>query len=512
MSNFDRTPTDMIVDRTSGIKLSDSLAQIVTNVKKFGAKGDGVTDDTTSIQNAINSLTNGGTVFFPSGTYIVNTLVLPSKVTLMGSNELTSIIKMSSSASTHLITLATQQTYKCRLSNLKLVGIGSKPYDLVNWVNDGLGAADGFVDHYHQIDNCTISGTGRHGIYVQGSRENIFDTLKIDSCNGNGFYYSNAHDSKISTITVSYCSIGFYLSAASTLKVNACKAFGNVNEGLKMDAACTHDIFTNCELQNNNGNGLTMLSCQRISFKNLILDTNAETSGNELYMDSCLDIRIEGVLRKLSQSMVQNLIQFANNLNDYKIDFVYLSDQSTKVSFLQSNSLVDASTNVLINGREIYNNNILTPNIVTSITNGTLEGFTLEQATGITYINKFDGTAQQFNLTANTSTGTVYIGYYKNIDVSKVSTIGVSCAFEGGNGSNTSDFYRIRVDSLDSGNNVLSSQLITTYGGDETLTYPSVAIPSSATTANVYFEIGIMTTALANYRIINPKIMLGNVR
>jgi hypothetical protein len=38
----------------------------------FNAKGDGTTDDTTPIQNALNSLTSGGTVFFPDGTYKVS--------------------------------------------------------------------------------------------------------------------------------------------------------------------------------------------------------------------------------------------------------------------------------------------------------------------------------------------------------------------------------------------------------------------------------------------------------
>ena len=41
----------------------------VINVKNFGAKGDGTTDDTSAINAAINSLTSGGTVSFPAGTY-----------------------------------------------------------------------------------------------------------------------------------------------------------------------------------------------------------------------------------------------------------------------------------------------------------------------------------------------------------------------------------------------------------------------------------------------------------
>lgn len=46
--------------------------EISANVKDFGATGDGVTDDTTAIQSALDSCkSTGGTVFFPEGVYIV---------------------------------------------------------------------------------------------------------------------------------------------------------------------------------------------------------------------------------------------------------------------------------------------------------------------------------------------------------------------------------------------------------------------------------------------------------
>lgn len=51
--------------------------------RKFGAKGDGTTDDTTAIQNALNSITSGGTVRIPysSSNYIVTAaLTLPTGV------------------------------------------------------------------------------------------------------------------------------------------------------------------------------------------------------------------------------------------------------------------------------------------------------------------------------------------------------------------------------------------------------------------------------------------------
>jgi chitodextrinase len=53
---------------SSGIPTPIKTAPIV-NVKNFGARGDGITDDTTAIQNAIDSMTSGGTLEFPTGTY-----------------------------------------------------------------------------------------------------------------------------------------------------------------------------------------------------------------------------------------------------------------------------------------------------------------------------------------------------------------------------------------------------------------------------------------------------------
>lgn len=45
----------------------------VVNVKNYGAKGDGLTDDAASIQNAINAAPLGGVVYLPSGTYMLGT-------------------------------------------------------------------------------------------------------------------------------------------------------------------------------------------------------------------------------------------------------------------------------------------------------------------------------------------------------------------------------------------------------------------------------------------------------
>lgn len=49
-------------------------SELVVNAKDFGAKGDGVTDDTAAVQRALDYLgsNGGGTLHFPSGTYIMD--------------------------------------------------------------------------------------------------------------------------------------------------------------------------------------------------------------------------------------------------------------------------------------------------------------------------------------------------------------------------------------------------------------------------------------------------------
>jgi glucan 1,3-beta-glucosidase len=56
------------------------------SVRSAGATGNGVTDDTTALQNAINSATSAGNVvFFDAGTYLVtSTLLIPPGAKLVG--------------------------------------------------------------------------------------------------------------------------------------------------------------------------------------------------------------------------------------------------------------------------------------------------------------------------------------------------------------------------------------------------------------------------------------------
>lgn len=74
--------------------------QMRINVADFGAKGDGVTDDTVAIQTAINAAAGGGSIEFPRGIYMVRTLKISNKGTaLVGAARWgTRLVRLSGSA------------------------------------------------------------------------------------------------------------------------------------------------------------------------------------------------------------------------------------------------------------------------------------------------------------------------------------------------------------------------------------------------------------------------------
>jgi len=89
-----KSPLDKIESLEKlGEDTAQQLDDISINVKKLGAKGDGTTDDTQAVLNAAALLPNGGTLYFPKGTFIVNNVEIPSKVLIRGAGRDSTQIK-----------------------------------------------------------------------------------------------------------------------------------------------------------------------------------------------------------------------------------------------------------------------------------------------------------------------------------------------------------------------------------------------------------------------------------
>lgn len=112
--------------RTVQSKLRDFV-----NVKDFGVTGDGTTDDAPNIKKAADSLTSGGILYFPAGTYMVSRINASvadcinlnyNGITLMGAGKGITTIKMIAGQETFTRVIGAQSKSNITISNLTIDG------------------------------------------------------------------------------------------------------------------------------------------------------------------------------------------------------------------------------------------------------------------------------------------------------------------------------------------------------------------------------------------------------
>jgi len=171
------------VARTVNTKLQENLS-----VKDFGAVGDGVTNDTTAVQAAINAVVaaGGGRVYFPAGTYLCNVTVNSVySVTLYGDGSV-SVIK---GVTNNEFAVKFDGLFGlCRLQNLKVAGTSKNTHGV--YVNSGSSFS---------LENCQFSNCGM-GLVFNAT----IDTRLVSSWFDNnyvGLYYTCRTSAGSPTVT-----------------------------------------------------------------------------------------------------------------------------------------------------------------------------------------------------------------------------------------------------------------------------------------------------------------------
>ena len=234
------------ISRTVQSKLRDTVS-----VKDFGAVGDGVADDTSAIQSAVNSFgsggvlatANGGTLYFPPGVYKVSSRILIEQTGLR-------------------VLGAGPEATKIVVSNNLAAGLGVFAFDQIRSDYSQVGVA---------VENLRINmgGFRGHGVLMRKAYDGVTLTnVIVDNVSDGSSAFVFSPDSGVigdtisQTLTLINC-LGIHKNASATsplfkfedcqecVLIN-CKGFGTYESNGK--AACYPFLFDDCR-------GITLTGC-----------------------------------------------------------------------------------------------------------------------------------------------------------------------------------------------------------------------------------------------------------
>lgn len=188
---------------------------LFVNVMDFGAKGNGTTDDTQAIQDAINSVATSDlydTVYIPNGTYLISQIKLKSNVKIKGDGFNTILKSIDNNPNNSVICFNSTNVQYSSVENLCIKGN--------RWVDSNNAYTDGI-----RLDN-----EGGSGDCCTTLRN-----LKIVECAGNGIHI---------------------MTSVRETRIDNCLSQSNELNGLLMDEDATDNFVYNCSFYDNKQNGV----------------------------------------------------------------------------------------------------------------------------------------------------------------------------------------------------------------------------------------------------------------
>lgn len=264
------TPTQNPVGAKSVSYLAEGTGAVPTNVQDklrelvsvtdFGVVGDGVTDDSPEIQEAINFFEDSsGQIYFPPGTYIIDeTILVLGKIHLVGAGRDVTIFKLKDSAklsNNNGIMFDTFYRDDITFSHMTFDGNISNQSDYVPASDNGVSAILCRDSKDIVIENCSFRNIGKDGVWIFDVTD-VNERIKVINCEFENIYRFGVSVVAGKEISVLNCRF----QGGSGLSDNAVVANGGV----------TYEADSSPELLN----GLTISGCQFYDMKSGVRITN----------------------------------------------------------------------------------------------------------------------------------------------------------------------------------------------------------------------------------------------
>ena len=320
------------------------------NVKYFGVKGDGVTDDTAILQELLD---NYESLYFPPGVYIATNLKLNSFNHIHGEGR-KSHLKQKANTNNHFITCKTGESHSIKITSIYIDGNRNNQ----NTDNDGIHIVNSLteieyeqlIDHYLVIDNVYVEKCSGTGVSIKLTRECKINNLVVRQCKKDGLFF-NGSDSSFSNCTISTCDVGYHFFTGGS-RITNCKAFVN-NVGFFFDSEyCSNIVMNSCDTQSNSF-GYKLVNCKNINMSNILSDSDEDVS---IVMDDVKSCYIQGVINDTFTTKDIQGIHIKNNTSNCKIDIITNSNKLNKFIEKVVFDKCISSNEVIVNNNNLLKN------------------------------------------------------------------------------------------------------------------------------------------------------------
>lgn len=368
-------PADMLPYDASAITFSDDVQMVreggatdVYDIRAYGAAGNGTTDDTIAIQQAITSCAaaGGGTVHVPLGVFVSSRIRMLSRVCLVGTGW-SSRLKLKAAANQHFIILDDVNVERTSIEHLSVDGnkanvTGTSSgiyYDNTGGVFTG---GEGSVPRHRINDvfvpNCNTDAVAFVGTGAVG--DNLLTAVWAYHANRYGFNCATVDTFYEACMSGQAGEQGFFINASNTHFVN-CNAWfsGRLTvasgDGFLLDGDGTKGRvqLTGCQAQDNARHGFAVFDIKQCNLVGCYADSNGTgTTGHGFALNSCADCYVQGVSIDRSGSPTQaSPLIFQNSGSITNQDNIVTILGRGSISNVPTGTTMKAST-VWFNGRQ----------------------------------------------------------------------------------------------------------------------------------------------------------------